>query len=437
MIPHSSGVATPRDECTAPARPAGGARRPLVAVAVVLATALALGTGVPVAQAGPDDDKRRVERQLRGAKAHLDESSEQLVGATRELRAAEVKLTAARTRLGSVRGQLAAAKAEDAALAAALVQAQRDVTVAAKAVSAAEDGVAAQRVRIAAFANASYQGSAVQELAALLDSESTEELVGRAQIVSSVTESQRSALERLNAAQADVSARREAHQVAERVVAHQRRDAATNLDRKRDLERQASAAEAGVARLVSQRRTAQQRAAKARTDDLRRYRSLVAERERIERLLRDLAREQARRRKRGGGGGGGGNGALSRPVNAPITSPYGMRFHPILHRWKLHDGTDFGASCGTPIRAAASGKVISRYYNSGYGNRVLVSHGWMRGASIVTAYNHLSSYAVRSGERVSRGEVVGYVGTTGYSTGCHLHFMVYRNGGTVDPMGYL
>ena len=114
-----------------------------------------------------------------------------------------------------------------------------------------------------------------------------------------------------------------------------------------------------------------------------------------------------------------------------------MRFHPILRRWKLHDGTDFGAGCGTPIRAAASGRVISRYYNSGYGNRVLVSHGWMRGASTVTAYNHLSTYAVRSGERVSRGEIVGYVGSTGYSTGCHLHFMVYRNGGTVNPMNYL
>nr|WP_238362478.1 M23 family metallopeptidase [Actinopolymorpha pittospori] len=114
-----------------------------------------------------------------------------------------------------------------------------------------------------------------------------------------------------------------------------------------------------------------------------------------------------------------------------------MRFHPILHRWKLHDGTDFGASCGTPIRAAAAGRVVARYYNSGYGNRVLVSHGRMGGASIVTAYNHMSSYAVRKGDQVSKGEVVGYVGTTGYSTGCHLHFMVYRNGATTDPMKWL
>nr|WP_238345320.1 M23 family metallopeptidase [Actinopolymorpha cephalotaxi] len=114
-----------------------------------------------------------------------------------------------------------------------------------------------------------------------------------------------------------------------------------------------------------------------------------------------------------------------------------MRFHPILHRWKLHDGTDFGAACGTPIHAAASGRVIARYYNGAYGNRVLVSHGRMRGASIVTAYNHMSRYAVSNGERVSRGEVVGYVGTTGYSTGCHLHFMVYRNGSTTNPMNWL
>jgi murein DD-endopeptidase MepM/ murein hydrolase activator NlpD len=68
---------------------------------------------------------------------------------------------------------------------------------------------------------------------------------------------------------------------------------------------------------------------------------------------------------------------------------------------------------------------------------VLVSHGLLDGDSIVTAYNHLSSYAVSSGERVSQGDVVGYVGSAGYSTGCHLHFMVYRDGETVDPMDYL
>jgi murein DD-endopeptidase MepM/ murein hydrolase activator NlpD len=139
----------------------------------------------------------------------------------------------------------------------------------------------------------------------------------------------------------------------------------------------------------------------------------------------------------GGQGAGHANGFLSYPVDSYITSSYGMRLHPIYHRWTLHDGTDFGAGCGTPIHAAAGGTVIARYYNSGYGNRVIIDNGWHAGAGIGTAYNHLSRYSTYVGQRVQRGDVIGYVGTTGYSTGCHLHFMVFRNGATVNPMNYL
>jgi len=124
-------------------------------------------------------------------------------------------------------------------------------------------------------------------------------------------------------------------------------------------------------------------------------------------------------------------------VSSYITSPYGMRFHPVLHYWKLHDGTDFRAPCGTPIRAAADGKVTDKYYNGGYGNRLFVSHGVIDGSSITTVYNHLSRYKAHVGERVKKGEIIGYAGTTGYSTGCHLHFMVYQDGRVVNPMKWL
>ena len=122
------------------------------------------------------------------------------------------------------------------------------------------------------------------------------------------------------------------------------------------------------------------------------------------------------------------------PVNARITSSYGMRLHPVLGYWKLHDGTDFGASCGTPIRAAASGVVSERYYNAGYGNRLMIDHGRVDGYYVTTGYNHASRYIVGVGQRVSRGQVIGYIGSTGYSTGCHLHLMVWQNGSVVNPM---
>ena len=128
---------------------------------------------------------------------------------------------------------------------------------------------------------------------------------------------------------------------------------------------------------------------------------------------------------------------LAQPVDGYLTSSYGMRLHPVYKRWSLHDGTDFGAACGTPIRAAASGTVVEAYSHSAYGNRVIIDHGYQRGVGLATAYNHLSSYSTYSGQRVQRGEVIGYVGSTGYSTGCHLHFMVFENGGTVNPMNWL
>lgn len=132
-----------------------------------------------------------------------------------------------------------------------------------------------------------------------------------------------------------------------------------------------------------------------------------------------------------------GSGNLSRPSTGPITSPFGMRLHPVTGVFKLHDGTDFGAPCGAPVRAAAEGIVTGTEFHAAYGNRVLVRHGDADGAGLDTTYNHLSAASVRVGQRVKRGQAIGAVGTTGYSTGCHLHFMVLRGGVAEDPMPWL
>ncbi|WP_447383288.1 M23 family metallopeptidase, partial [Streptococcus pseudopneumoniae] len=79
----------------------------------------------------------------------------------------------------------------------------------------------------------------------------------------------------------------------------------------------------------------------------------------------------------------------------------------------LHDGVDFGAGCGSPVRAAADGTVLSTYFQSAWGNRVIIDHGALRGVGVATISNHLSSWAVAPGQRVSRGQVIGYVGSTG------------------------
>ena len=128
---------------------------------------------------------------------------------------------------------------------------------------------------------------------------------------------------------------------------------------------------------------------------------------------------------------------LSYPANGPTTSGFGMRWHPVLQKWMLHDGLDWGVGCGTPVYAAAPGSVIrAGWRESGWGNQVLIDHGIHRGVDLVTSYNHLSSIVAWGGS-VQRGQLIGYSGTTGYSTGCHLHFGVYEDGTPVNPRNWL
>lgn len=131
-----------------------------------------------------------------------------------------------------------------------------------------------------------------------------------------------------------------------------------------------------------------------------------------------------------------GNGTLSWPVNAPVTSEFGWRVHPILGISKLHAGMDSGAQCGDPVYAAASGTIIANSYNSIAGNKVILDHGVVNGVNLVTTYHHLQSFARDTGP-VSRGELVGYAGTTGGSTACHLHFETHENGNKVNPRNWL
>lgn len=115
------------------------------------------------------------------------------------------------------------------------------------------------------------------------------------------------------------------------------------------------------------------------------------------------------------------------PVNAPITSPFGWRWG------RMHEGVDLGAAYGTPIAAAAAGVVIYAGWEGGYGNLVVIDHG----GGLATAYGHQSRIAVSVGQSVGQGQTIGYVGSTGHSTGPHLHFEVRVNGQAVDPLGYL
>lgn len=166
-------------------------------------------------------------------------------------------------------------------------------------------------------------------------------------------------------------------------------------------------------------------------------RNLIQQRLAAAEAARQAAQQQAASDDEGGGGSDDnyvqGTGAMGWPCSGPITSPFGYRTHPIFGTTIFHAGIDIGVDYGTPIHAADSGVVVYSGWISGYGNAVIIDHG----GGISTLYGHNQSLAVSEGQSVSKGSVIAYAGSTGNSTGPHLHFEVDVNGSPVNPMGYL
>jgi murein DD-endopeptidase MepM/ murein hydrolase activator NlpD len=131
--------------------------------------------------------------------------------------------------------------------------------------------------------------------------------------------------------------------------------------------------------------------------------------------------------------GGSWSGSLLRPVNGPVTSPFGMRIHPITHRWSMHEGVDLGDPTGTPIHAAANGLVIHTGWERAYGQAVIIDNG----GGVQTWYCHCSQILCSEGQLVKRGQVIALVGMTGWATGPHLHFGVMKDGNWVNPVNFM
>ena len=152
--------------------------------------------------------------------------------------------------------------------------------------------------------------------------------------------------------------------------------------------------------------------------------ALNAEADRLVEEIRRLQGDQAY---------AGGTFAWPSASSTRVTSEFGMRFHPILKVNKLHTGIDIGAAAGTKVLAANSGTVIKAGWNNSYGNVVMVDHG----GGIVTLYAHNSKLLVSEGDVVARGQEIALVGSTGMSTGAHIHFEVRVNGEYQNPRNWL
>ena len=315
-----------------------------------------------------------------------------------------------------------------------LVQAQADVV-------AGQQALETQRSVVKDLVVSLYQQGdpTLVSLSGYLGAQAPSDLIRHEEYADSAAAKQGGIFDDLTAAEVLLQVREDEVAQARDAVADRRAEAADNLVAMQTLTDQAVSAKQNVVTLVADNEAAEKEARKAKKADLRMLEKLKREEARIKKkILAAIAAAEAAAAAAGDDGfEGDSDGFLDPPVSGYITSPFGYRVHPIYGYYGLHDGTDFGAGCGSPLRAVADGTIISAYYSSTYGNRLYLNVGRVNGVSLVAVYNHASSYRVGVGDRVARGETVGYVGSTGWSTGCHLHFTILRNGDPVDPMTYL
>jgi murein DD-endopeptidase MepM/ murein hydrolase activator NlpD len=411
------------------------ARRRLAAATA--ACTLALGAlAVPLANADPKDlkdKKNEAEQQVEHAEHALEESSGRLQRTQAALARAIDDLAAARGEYQAARVRLHDAQERDREMQERLELAEQRLTDAQADLAEGRAELASQRLELTDTVTDIYEQGDPQLLAfaTLLKSQNTADLTRQAELNNVIVGREAMAYDDLHAAEVLLQVRENEVAAALDDVEVQREEAAAHLVTMERLTTDTREAKNAVATLVETKRGARTDAIAARKADRRALR----EAERRERHIKQLILAAARRAKKSYNGST--NGLFVRPVPGYVTSPFGYREHPIYHYWGLHDGTDFGVSCGDPMRAIASGTVIARYWSDVYGNRLYLNLGQINGKNVTAVYNHASSYAVGVGARVGQGDVVGNVGSTGWSTGCHLHFTILVNGNAVDPMNWL
>lgn len=399
---------------------------------MLLAAALAVSVATPwtapagAAAASGEARQREIARAIDAAREELDEVAAEEADLLGELRATQARRAEEDARLATIEGQMAAAQAD-------LHAAQRQLDGA-----IADELEARQRAERALVELESARGTFSDQAVSAYMHDSRFEpprILATPEHVRELS-SARALVDALNEKQADLIADLE-----------ELEDEATDL--RRDAER-ARAAASSIRDEVGARTEALEAARAAQVQSRATVAAELANEERLltavrgqrqayERRIRDLQAESdsiaALLRRRGTGGVAiSGNGSMSSPLKRPIvTSSFGYRIHPIYGDKRLHAGIDMRGANGTPIYAVAPGEVVFAGTRGGYGSTVIIDHG----GGVATLYAHQSSIAVSEGDVVGRGTVIGAVGSTGFSTGQHLHFEVRVKGVPVDPLRYL
>lgn len=429
------------------------------AVAMLLGTALsgASAVGGFAADSTYDDDiaaaqkqQDQLEKDIAALEAELEDTDAAIIEAAKKLLETEAKLPAAQAELDAANEQVDQALVQQKLVADKLAAAEAQDKAISDQIAADDSRIAELKEIVAALARAQYQGVGDDEaLSLVFGSTTSQEFIDAFAAEHNASRVQSNALadmEEIAAVNRNRGARQEA--VREYIVELKAEADALVVETQR-LQAIAAEKKAALDAIVAEQTAIKKQLESQKADAIAKQKDLAAKQDATRDKIKDLvqkklAEEEARRKAEeaaaGGSSGSGSSmpiakGALGYPTKVPyITSSYGMRYHPVLHYWRLHAGTDFRAYCGTPIYAAREGRVEWSSWMGGFGNQVMVDHGIVNGKSLMTSYNHLTSSVVGAGQVVTKGQLLGYSGNTGTSTACHLHFEAYVNGDTVDPM---
>jgi murein DD-endopeptidase MepM/ murein hydrolase activator NlpD len=398
--------------------------------------------GGPAWAADDRDDLRKQKAEnlkaLKELAGQLEDVTKELADAYVAFEETKASLPLAEAEVTDATAAYTTAKTEHDAVVARLERAQADKAAIEEQIRDAEQRVVDAQSALAQLARESMSDDAVaqSQLLLLLGATSVDQIDSRYVAVEAAARARGNALVDARE-EAALNRNREARlgAVTEEISALEG-EAQASLDRAIEAKEAAEKARDELNALLA----AQERHA----EDLKYQTALLKEQEAqleadnvaINQRLKDL--EAAERARAESGAPPVSDGTFGPPLSSlRITSPFGYRTHPITKVYKLHTGVDFSAACGTPIYATSSGTVIIASMLPAWGNRIEINHGIINGHFIVSSYNHLSSFSVSPGDHVERGQVIGLVGTTGYSTGCHLHYEVLSNGAYTDPMAFL
>ncbi|BEL09731.1 hypothetical protein Q0Z83_079220 [Actinoplanes sichuanensis] len=384
-------------------------------------------TGPRPAAADRNDDAARA---VRRAEALLENASAAARTAATNLARATAAFPAAQNRVATTRGVVVATRvqADLARRNADLARSEHRRVVGDYQVAAGRLDQA--RARVDEIAATSYMGSRLTRFNMLARSSGPQDMLDRLGLVEYLQTREQEEVRTLFGARREARAAQDRAGAAKRVAEAAERSAVDKLRAAQNAQAAAIRARQALYHLVLARQTALRAAEAQRTTVLAQYRAAVRAEHRVRSSVRGWE-------NRGGVGSRYPGGHLLMPVRGWKSSDYGNRYDPYYRVWQLHAGTDFAAGSGSPIRAAASGRVIQADWNGGYGRYTCINHGRLSGYGFTTCYAHQSRIYVRVGDYVRRGEVIGRVGSTGASTGAHLHFETRFGGVPRNPLNYL